>query len=115
MADKNRIIIVSQIPETGWHVPNSLRKIRIFNSKGNDLSTSYDVYKDKNKRIDAWLETMRAHPNIDVLDVSKLLCSEQSSRCMTVDKGEPLYRDSDHPAPILSQMITDELMRMIAK
>ncbi len=76
LSQKNRVIIVNQIPEAGWDVPVRIAKTsQKFKSPAPSyLSTSYNVYKVSNEKINALFEDLENGGNLTVLRVDKLVC-----------------------------------------
>lgn len=112
-ADHNRIFIVSQIPEAGWDVPSQYAKRTRFKGiLAPDLTTSFDIYNARNKRVIELFDTLEAHDNIDVVNVQALACDKgPGGRCSNTVAGRSLYTDDDHPSPLFAARISDAIVR----
>ena len=107
---KRRVIIISQIPEAGWNVP--VRKAKLQSTA--EITTSYNSYVDANERVIQLFERLALKPNINVLNVEKLVCNTLiEGRCMNTIDGFSLYSDDDHPSPLLSKLIANQLSTLL--
>ena len=106
VALNRRVIIISQIPEAGWNVPE--RNARLGGKT--TITTSFDVYKSENEPIITLFERLANNPNIDLINVENIICdTEINGRCLNTIDGLSLYRDDDHPSPLLAKMIANSL------
>jgi len=113
-SNHNKIVLFSQIPEAGWDVPRRLTNIRNFkNDLKAEVSTSYLVFKEKNKRVLEWLDNLGKEPRISVIYTEDIVCDESKNRCLNTLDGKSLYRDDDHPSPLYSSMIADKFKEMM--
>ena len=112
LAQVNPVIVLSQIPEAGWHVPDRLFTIITRDMGDGQISTSYRVYKEKNRAVLDWLDKLSGHENITILRVEDFVCDDETGRCLNVLEGQPLYRDDDHPSPLFSRMISDKFKEL---
>lgn len=115
-ANNQRLIILSQIPETGWKVPEVVAKYQKYKDIPNaTITTSYKVYLEKNRRINQWLEALGSHNAIDVLRTEDIVCTEQTMRCSNAYLGRSFYRDDNHPSPSyaakIAQQFHDEILQ----
>jgi len=112
VALNRRVIIISQIPEAGWNVPE--RNARLgFNAT---ITTSFDVYKSANDPIIKLFERLERNPNINVINVAGMICdTDIVGRCLNTIDGLSLYRDDDHPSPLLATMIANSLSTILRK
>lgn len=110
----NKIIIISQIPETGWNVISQINKLRFLDHNHHiTISTRYDIYLKANKIVLKWLSTLEKKANISVLHVENIVCKKTSNRCINVLDGKSLYRDSHHPTPLFSKLIAQMFANQI--
>ncbi|MBF7072251.1 acyltransferase [Glaciecola sp. MH2013] len=116
-AHKNRLILIDQIPEAGWHVPERIAKIKSFREpEGVDISTSYEVFLDQNKPIRALFAELETVPNISIIHPSQLVCNiENSNRCVNSTDSQSLYIDDNHPSPRFAEKISKEISNLIPK
>ncbi|KCZ94417.1 acyltransferase family protein [Hyphomonas johnsonii] len=101
------VIVIDQIPEAGWDVYRKVVSRSRWKGAYDEITTSYDVYRHANARVNALLD--RVEPGIDVVRTAAIVCSDDTGRCRDTMNGLPLYRDDNHPAPILAHMIADEV------
>ncbi len=89
------VVIVSQVPEVGHHVPsaNSIA-IRTGRDLNNIIAPTLTEYLERNLAANHAIDSIEQNYNVQVIDPSKALCDEQ--RCLVAIDGEPLYRDDDH-------------------
>ncbi len=112
VALNRRVIIISQIPEAGWNVPE--RNARLGGKT--TITTSFDVYKSANEPIINLFERLANNPNIDVINVENIICNTDfNERCLNSIDGSSLYRDDDHPSPLLATMIANSLSDILRK
>jgi len=92
-----KVILVYQIPEVGFNVPDAFFKtIHRGKQPPTVLTTSYDIYKDSNKRVSDSLDRI-ASPNLVRIFPHTSLCDEDvKGRCVVVRDGQLLYIDEDH-------------------
>ena len=113
LADKHRLVLISQIPETGWHIIERIRGYLMRYQQEFDITTSYDIYQKRN-RIFTEIES-QLDPAINVVNPATLVCETvESGRCRTVLNGKALYRDDNHPTLTFSSMIAEEITKVIA-
>ncbi len=106
LASANEILVLSQIPEAGWKVPEVAAKIRKFEGTNSvNISTSYSVYLQKNKRVNQLLDALATHNAISVLRTENIVCDKSTQRCSNTVNGRSLYRDDNHPSPQYSDLI----------
>ena len=114
----HKLILVYPVPEMGFNVPKKLLN-SINNSSviDNDLvpilSTSYNVYKKRNKKIFDILDSIE-HPNIFRVYPHKLFCNTKvKNRCVANDENFLFYYDDDHVSLKGSEMIVNQIIREI--
>ena len=123
LSKKNKIILIYPIPETGWNIPskllNSLPKdvnlIKDYLVPKNYISSSYDVYINRTKKIFDLFETIEDE-NIFKIYPHELFCNTIiPKRCITHDSENVFYSDDDHVSVKGSEMINDLIMDQINK
>jgi peptidoglycan/LPS O-acetylase OafA/YrhL len=109
-AIKNSIIIVNQIPEAGWNVPNRNARMKELHGVQADITTSYKVYEDANLRVNDMFNRLMNNSRIKVISTEKLVCNTlYEERCLNTLNGKSLYRDDDHPSPLYVELIVREI------
>ena len=102
------LILIQQIPEAGWDVPQMMIRRKRFESADlPPLSTSFARFQEANAQNIAMFDRLQRHENIDVIDPSRIVCSAETGRCLNEINGAPLYRDNNHPSMQFSQKIAD--------
>nr|WP_281388654.1 SGNH hydrolase domain-containing protein [Litorivivens lipolytica] len=109
LALKNPVVILSQIPETGWKVPEVVAKYRKYRNENSvTVSTSYEIYLEKNRQVNRWLRELESHETISVLRTEDIVCDFSTMRCANARNGVSLYRDNNHPSPRYAAMIAQK-------
>lgn len=110
-----RVVVVHPVPEAGWDVPNYLAREILFGIEREDfLSTSYDLYKERNRIVLEAFSSLPSSSNLIQMLPQELVCdSLMPGRCVLQDGRGPLYSDDDHLHlrinEVLSQYIVAEL------
>lgn len=114
LAETNRVVIISQIPEAGWNVPRHMWLKGRFGKTSTPLSTSYDVYKTQNKEVLSLMSDLSLHQNISIIKAEDIICDNKSGRCLNeLENNVSLYADDDHPSLTYADLITMKIMRMM--
>lgn len=88
-----RIVLLTPIPEHGWHIPNQLAERQIFG--GDAIPTlPIEIYKERNSEILPEILNLASLSNVSTYDMTQFLCDE--TQCFSVNDGIPLYYDGDH-------------------
>jgi hypothetical protein len=116
LANNNKIILIYPIPEVGWHVPRKLlNSISINFSLKNYISTSYEVYKNRNRSSFETLDSIKSD-NIHRVYPHTLFCNTIIKyRCIANDNKNIFYSDDDHPSLKGVEMINDLIIKEIKK
>lgn len=114
------VVLVYPIPEVGWDVPKRVKqkldtiadsaagaKIRAFESM--QISTSYAVYKNRNKPVIRIFDEISDRLNLVRVFPDRLLCSTPTNRCYTHDKKKLLYYDNNHLSQHGAKLLVDEI------
>ena len=117
LSKKNKIILIYPIPEVGW---DPLMKMWIERknkfSKDFDLidvSTSYEVYKDRTKSTFELFDSIN-NENIFRVYPHELFCDTFiKDRCVTHNKKVIFYSDSSHPSTLGAEMINELIINEI--
>ena len=113
-SSKNKLLIINQIPEAGWNVPHRRARIEVLHDASPDITTSYEVYKRSNHRINKIFNSISDKTNITIISSDKLVCNTRyAERCLNTLDGIDLYRDDDHPSSLFSNLIATELGKII--
>tara|TARA_B100001057_G_scaffold434330_1_gene463895 strand:+ start:987 stop:3029 length:2043 start_codon:yes stop_codon:yes gene_type:complete len=120
----NKIIITYPFPEAGWHIPRvlfnlipkSMKNAKNYFLKEEDyITTSYKVFKNRNKSSFDLLDSIEGK-NIIRVYPHKLFCDNKiSERCLTHDDKNIFYSDQDHPSVKASEMINKLIIEKINK
>ena len=117
-AQSNKVYLVGQIPEAGWHVPQMLIQKKLLGVEkpmpGIPLSTSYSAYLSANELTLQWLKILSSN-GVTIIEPQKLVCGEaKSSRCLNELSGKSLYRDDDHPSELLASLIASKIYQSMS-
>jgi hypothetical protein len=88
---------------------------KIFNKKFEDnvLTTSYDVYKERNKMIFNTLDSIK-HSNVYRVYPDKYFCNTIiANRCVANSKDHLFYYDDDHLSSEGSKYVVDGIIKTI--
>ena len=120
LSNTNKIILIYPIPEVGWDV-----NTKIFVNRNNKFSTksklknleyvttSYDVYKDRNKSSFDLLNSIQGS-NIYRVYPHNLFCNTKiNNRCITHDDENIFYIDDDHVSTKGAEMINSIILDKI--
>ena len=120
LTEKNKVLILYPIPELGWDIrrkilentnKNVLKIKEEFNKNFPVISTSFDVFKNRNKDSFKILDSIQ-HKNISRVYPHKLFCNNViENRCVANDKNNLFYIDTDH----LSDYANNEVVKLIVK
>jgi len=93
-----KVIIVEDVPEIGWNVPETLFKLYILRGvKAQKIEPpTYAEYLERQKPVIEVFDRAKKLYNFSLINPAKVLC-EDNKPCKVMDnEGYPLYRDSDH-------------------
>ncbi len=119
----NKVILIYPIPEVGWHVPKKLfitmpkkvSSLKNYFEPKNFITTSYKVYKERNKKSFELLDSIKGD-NIYRVYPHTLFCNTTiKDRCLTHDDKDIFYYDEHHPSIKGAEMINDLIMKEIEK
>lgn len=113
LTQNSDVVVISQIPEAGWDVPSRAARLDGSNLAAfTDISTSYEVYRNKNKNVLDWLQKLDDENRIKVLRAEEIVCDSITQRCTNTSSGNSLYRDHNHPSPLFSSLIAREFEKL---
>ncbi len=109
-----KVILVYPVPETGWRTPDFLVKQKMFHAADIKRSTSYALFKERNKdAIDA-LDAIGEHDNLIRVYPDKILCNTYlSNRCVFELNGKPLYFDDNHLSNAGASLVNSEIIKYL--
>jgi hypothetical protein len=114
----HKLIIVYPVPEMGFNVPylfkkNFYKERSFLNYSIPILSSSYEVYKKRNRIIFEVLDGIN-NPNIHRVYPDRLFCNTDiMNRCVANNKDNIFYFDDDHLSVQASKFVVDEIMNQI--
>lgn len=113
LSKRRDVIVFSQIPEAGWHVPHRLQRIEKYgDTELLPITTSYEVYRNENKQILEMLEQLELLDRVSVFRPEALVCdTPMKGRCLNTKEGVSLYLDDDHPSPTYAALMAMEFER----
>ena len=115
--EKNhKVILVYPVPENAFDVPRSIyNKLNKTNINVPILSTSYDVYKKRNKLIFETLDSIQ-NDNIYRVYPHKHFCDNQiKNRCVSNSKDKIYYFNDDHLSLQGSTFVVKDIVDIIKK
>ena len=115
--EKNhKVILVYPVPENAFDVPRSIyNKLNKTNINVPILSTSYDVYKKRNKLVFETLDSIQ-NDNIYRVYPHKHFCDNQiKNRCVSNSKDKIYYFNDDHLSLQGSTFVVKDIVDIIKK
>lgn len=109
-----KVTLVYPIPEVGWAVPEFIAKQTLFGDKDFVRSTSYALFKERNKIAFETLDAIPDQENLTRVYPDKILCNTHlSDRCVFVLNGEPLYFDDNHLSKPGAGLIVGDVLKTL--
>ena len=117
-ANNHKIILIYPIPEVGWDVPSKLyskmpkniTNIEKYMKKENFITTSYEIFKERNKKSFEFLDKFQ-DVNIKRIYPHKLFCETQIlGRCLANDSDNIFYSDSNHLSKAGNKLLVDLIL-----
>jgi hypothetical protein len=109
------LVIVYPVPEQGFDVGNELfaqRPIIASEDQLPDLSTSYEVFKERVNSSYRVLDKVKGDQVVRIY-LEKLFCSEEQQRCFA-SQGKVIYFGRDnHVSPLGSGLIVTEVAKVL--
>jgi peptidoglycan/LPS O-acetylase OafA/YrhL len=98
LATDKQVFLVYPAPESGWNVPRlNFHHLVVTDKLVGTISTSFDVYKKRNRFVDTVLDGVPDRTNLVRVKPADLLCNTfVPGRCVVQTDGIPLYFDDDH-------------------
>lgn len=111
----HQVVLVYPIPEVGFSVPEYLSRRALFGIHSQPLSTSYQIFLERQRHSYAALDGIPDSENLLRIYPAELFCNTRlAGRCAAELDGEPLYRDDDHLNKSTgSRMLMDLIQRQM--
>lgn len=93
IAAHKRVVIVADVPEPGWPVPETLARIAVTHSRL-DIRPTLDQYRARQAAALHVFDALRGKYGAQIVYPSDVLCS--SGKCTVEESGLPIYMDSSH-------------------
>jgi peptidoglycan/LPS O-acetylase OafA/YrhL len=107
IATGKTIMLVYPIPELGWNIAKlNMRTHGTLDT----LTTSYQVYRDRQRFLVDILDGIPDAPNLRRIRTDELFCSKQTGRCLGQKDRIPLYYDDDHVSSAGADLIIGAIM-----
>lgn len=109
-----KVTLVYPIPEVGWAVPEYIAKQSLFGEKDFVTSTSYALFKERNKIAFETLDSIPDQEHLTRVYPDQVLCNTYlADRCVFVLNGEPLYFDDNHLSKTGAALIAGEVLKTL--
>lgn len=112
LSQGKQVVLVYPVPETGWDVPDHAAKIMLHSKKRPEVSTSYEIFKERNRDTILAFDSIQ-HPNLYRFYPSDYLCNKTTNRCINVDSNNVYYKDDDHLSNVGVRLFADDLAHLI--
>ncbi len=114
-----KVILIYPVPEMGWDVPSYLAKRSLRGAHQldpRDGSTSYALYKKRNKEAISILDSIGEHENLIRVRPDQLFCDTYvKDRCAAHLDGLPLYSDDDHLSNVGAKILVDAVSEHVPR
>jgi len=113
LANGKRVVVVYPVPEMGWNVTKRMLRLYSLNRKvaADDASTSYAVFKERNKNAYEMLDSIGEHRNLIRIYPEKIFCNTYiPQRCAAHVNGVPLYYDDDHLTKYGADLVMNDIL-----
>lgn len=113
-----KVVLIYPVPEAGWSVPNYLYKYQMIHT-AEDISadigsTSYAVFKKRNKRSYDALDNIGKHPNLFRIYPENIFCNQTvKDRCVVHNNSASYYKDNNHLSNAASKLIINEVTKYL--
>lgn len=113
-----KVILIYPVPEAGWNVPDYMSRFYWVNPESvfdeSTASTSYKVFKDRNKRAIDALDNIKPNENLYRIFPETILCDKiLPERCVTHMDSVILYRDDDHLSDAGAKLVIDQVLKKL--
>lgn len=108
------VVIVYPVPEAGWDVPKTLRKLSM-RGIGTPLTTSYETYRRRNERVIRAFDAVPDGPQTLRVFPDKVFCNTFiASRCATHWGSVVFYSDDDHLSVAGADLVSQEIILAVS-
>ena len=109
------VVLIYSVPEVGWHVPTVATRSRLMARENFEISTSYETFQLRNKKVYNILDSLGDHQNLVRIYPESVLCNTyQKGRCTAYYEDKIFYGDDDHlsllGADLISKLILKEII-----
>lgn len=119
LLDANKkVVLIYPIPEVGWNVPDYLINFyfqepdMVFETT--TASTSYKVFKQRNKKTIDALDKIPANQNLFIIEPEKIFCNNfVAGRCITHKDKVIYYRDDNHLSDDGAKIIMNKVIEYL--
>jgi hypothetical protein len=110
-----KVVLVYPIPEVGWNVPRELARYALLNIQNDrSLSTSFEVFGERNEKARVQLDRIGDHPNLLRIYPEYVFCNTfVEGRCISQLESKPLYFDDDHLNNIGAEMLSRDIIHQM--
>ena len=113
LAKDFNVVVFTPTPEVGWDVPNYYAKRVMFDNEEEQseisITHSYQSYLGRTRLFNNMLSSI-AGENLYIYDISKLFCTDNTSRCIANIDSNLLYRDDDHLSHFAANIVADDFV-----
>lgn len=110
------VILVTPVPEVGWHVPRHMALRRLADGATPGVSIDAGGFHSRNAEVLEAFASLPDHPRLHVLHPHRMLCdTDLPGRCIASRGGVPLYADPDHLTNTAAAPLVDALFPWIAQ
>jgi peptidoglycan/LPS O-acetylase OafA/YrhL len=113
LAKDFNVVIFTPTPEVGWDVPNYYAKRVMFDNEEVpseiSITHSYQSYLERTRLFSNVLSSITSE-NLYIYDISKLFCTENTSRCIANIDSNLLYRDDDHLSHFAANIVANDFV-----
>lgn len=112
LARGKRVVLVYPIPEVGWDVPGTLRKLAMRGERG-PLTTSHEAYRARNERVIRLFDAIPDGPALLRVRPDRIFCDTfVAGRCATHWGPDIFYFDDDHLSVSGADRLVGEIARL---
>lgn len=109
------VVMVYPIPEVGWDVPNTMARLKQRGQLSDDISTSYEVFRERTRRVYAALDQLPGQIVTGRVYPERYFCNTvRPGRCMASLGFKALYNDTNHPSWMGAMPVAEAIAEAIA-
>lgn len=111
-----KVILIYPIPEVGWNVPKFTAHQLMFGGDRLGFSTSYALFKERNKIAFSTLDAIGEHQNLTRIYPDNFLCDNHlKERCVFALNNKNLYFDDNHVTTEGANLFINEILKTILR